>query len=318
MKSNSRIYVAGHRGLVGSAIIRSLKQRGFENLITRTHAELELMDAVAVKDFFEQAKPEYVFLAAAKVGGIHANSTYPADFIRENLIVQTNVIHESWRQGVVKLLFLGSSCIYPKLCPQPIKEEYLLSGELEKTNDAYALAKIAGIKTCQSYNQQHGTHFISAMPTNLYGVNDNFHPENSHVLPALIRRFHEAKLANVESISIWGTGTSRREFLHSSDLADAVLFLMENYDDSEIVNVGYGKDQTIKELAEMIQEVVGYTGHLKFDSTRPDGTPQKILDISKINSLGWKPTISLREGLKQVYQWYTEQYHSSRIHCPMN
>ena len=311
MKSNSRIYVAGHRGLVGSAIIRSLKQRGFENLITRTHAELELMDAVAVKDFFEQAKPEYVFMAAAKVGGIHANSTYPADFMRENLIVQTNVIHESWRQGVVKLLFLGSSCIYPKLCPQPIKEEYLLSGELEKTNDAYALAKIAGIKTCQSYNQQHGTHFISAMPTNLYGVNDNFHPENSHVLPALIRRFHEAKLANVESISIWGTGTSRREFLHSSDLADAVLFLMENYDDSEIVNVGCGKDQTIKELAETIQEVVGYTGHLKFDSTRPDGTPQKILDISKINSLGWKPTISLREGLKQVYQWYTEQYHSS-------
>ena len=311
MKSNSRIYVAGHRGLVGSAIIRSLKQRGFENLITRTHAELELMDAVAVKDFFEQAKPEYVFLAAAKVGGIHANRTYPADFMRENLIVQTNVIHESWRQGVVKLLFLGSSCIYPKLCPQPIKEEYLLSGELEKTNDAYALAKIAGIKTCQSYNQQHGTHFISAMPTNLYGVNDNFHPENSHVLPALIRRFHEAKLANVESISIWGTGTSRREFLHSSDLADAVLFLMENYDDSEIVNVGCGKDQTIKELAETIQEVVGYTGHLKFDSTRPDGTPQKILDISKINSLGWKPTISLREGLKQVYQWYTEQYHSS-------
>ena len=311
MKSNSRIYVAGHRGLVGSAIIRSLKQRGFENLITRTHAELELMDAVAVKDFFEQAKPEYVFLAAAKVGGIHANSTYPADFMRENLIVQTNVIHESWRQGVVKLLFLGSSCIYPKLCPQPIKEEYLLSGELEKTNDAYALAKIAGIKTCQSYNQQHGTHFISAMPTNLYGVNDNFHPENSHVLPALIRRFHEAKLANVESISIWGTGTSRREFLHSSDLADAVLFLMENYDDSEIVNVGCGKDQTVKELAETIQEVVGYTGHLKFDSTRPDGTPQKLLDISKINSQGWNPRISLGEGLKQVYQWYTEQYHSS-------
>ena len=310
MKSNSRIYVAGHRGLAGSAIIRSLKQRGFENLITRTHAELELMDAVAVKDFFEQAKPEYVFLAAAKVGGIHANSTYPADFMRENLIVQTNVIHESWRLGVEKLLFLGSSCIYPKLCPQPIKEEYLLSGELEKTNDAYALAKIAGIKTCQSYNQQHGTHFISAMPTNLYGVNDNFHPENSHVLPALIRRFHEAKLANVESISIWGTGTSRREFLHSDDLADAVLFLMENYDDSEIVNVGCGKDQTIKELAETIQKVVGYTGHFKFDSTRPDGTPQKILDISKINSLGWKPTISLREGLKQVYQWYTEQYHS--------
>lgn len=311
MKINSRIYVAGHRGLVGSAIYRLLKKRGFENLITRTHSELELMDAVAVQNFFEGIKPEFVFLAAAKVGGIHANSTYPADFIRENLVVQTNVIHESWRNGVEKLIFLGSSCIYPKLCPQPISEESLLTGELEPTNDAYALAKIAGIKTCQSYNQQYGTNFISAMPTNLYGINDNFHPENSHVLPALIRRFHEAKLADSESISIWGTGNPRREFLHSDDLANAVLFLMENYDDSEIVNVGCGKDQTIKELAEMIQEVVGYTGHLRFDSTRPDGTPQKILDISKINSLGWKPTISLREGLKKVYHWYTEQYHSS-------
>jgi GDP-L-fucose synthase len=307
VKINSRIYVAGHRGLVGSAINRLLKKRGFENLITRTHSELELMDAVAVQNFFEEIKPEFVFLAAAKVGGIHANSTYPADFIRENLVVQTNVIHESWRNGVEKLMFLGSSCIYPKLCPQPISEESLLTGELEPTNEAYALAKIAGIKTCQSYNQQYGTTFISAMPTNLYGINDNFHPENSHVLPALIRRFHEAKLADSESVSIWGTGNPRREFLHSDDLADAVLFLMENYNDSEIVNVGCGEDQTIRVLAETISEVVGYSGSLVFDSSRPDGTPQKMLDISKIRVLGWRPEITLKNGLKQVYQWYTEQ-----------
>ena len=307
MKINSRIYVAGHRGLVGSAIYRLLKKRGFENLITRTHSELELMDAVAVQNFFEETKPEFVFLAAAKVGGIHANSTYPADFIRENLVVQTNVIHESWRNDVEKLMFLGSSCIYPKLCPQPISEESLLTGELEPTNEAYALAKIAGIKTCQSYNQQYGTTFISAMPTNLYGINDNFHPENSHVLPALIQRFHEAKLADSESISIWGTGNPRREFLHSDDLADAVLFLMENYNDSEIVNVGCGEDQTIRVLAETIREVVGYSGSLEFDSSRPDGTPQKILDISKIRVLGWTPEIPLKNGLEQVYQWYIEQ-----------
>jgi len=307
MKINSRIYVAGHRGLVGSAIYRLLKKRGFDNLITRTHSELELMDAVAVQNFFEETKPEFVFLAAAKVGGIHANSTYPADFMRENLLVQTNVIHESWRNDVEKLMFLGSSCIYPKLCPQPISEKSLLTGELEPTNEAYALAKIAGIKTCQSYNQQYGTNFISAMPTNLYGINDNFHPENSHVLPALIRRFHEAKLADSESVSIWGTGNPRREFLHSDDLADAVLFLMENYNDSEIVNVGCGEDQTIKVLAETISEVVGYSGSLVFDSSRPDGTPQKMLDISKIRVLGWTPEITLKNGLKQVYQWYTEQ-----------
>jgi len=311
MKINSRIYVAGHRGLVGSAIYRLLKKRGFENLITRTHSELELMDAVAVQEFFEETKPEFVFLAAAKVGGIHANSTYPADFIRENLFVQTNVIHESWRNGVEKLIFLGSSCIYPKLCPQPISEESLLSGLLEPTNEAYALAKIAGIKTCQSYNQQYGTNYISAMPTNLYGINDNFHPENSHVLPALIRRFHEAKLADSESVSIWGTGNPRREFLHSDDLADAVLFLMENYNDSEIVNVGCGEDQTIKVLAETISEVVGYSGSLEFDSSRPDGTPQKMLDISKIRVLGWTPEITLKNGLKQVYKWYIEHKFSS-------
>ena len=307
MKINSRIYVAGHRGLVGSAIIRSLEQKGFENLITRTHAELELLDAVAVHKFFEETKPEYVFLAAAKVGGIHANSTYPADFIRENLLVQTNVIHEAWRNGVEKLLFLGSSCIYPKLCPQPIKEEYLLTGELESTNDAYALAKIAGIKTCQSYNLQYGTKFISAMPTNLYGINDNFHPENSHVLPALIRKFHEAKVSKTESVKIWGSGKPRREFLHTDDLAEAVLFLMENYDDSEIVNVGCGEDQTIRELAETIRQVVGYRGDLVFDTSYPDGTPQKILDISKIKSIGWAPKISLKDGLEKVYQWYAAQ-----------
>jgi len=311
VKINSRIYVAGHRGLVGSAIFRLLKKRGFVNLITRTHSELELMDAVAVQNFFEEIKPEFVFLAAAKVGGIHANSTYPADFMRENLVVQTNVIHESWRNGVEKLMFLGSSCIYPKLSPQPIREESLLTGELEPTNEAYALAKIAGIKTCQSYNQQYGTNFISAMPTNLYGINDNFHPENSHVLPALIRRFHEAKLADSESISIWGTGNPRREFLHSDDLADAVLFLMENYNDSEIVNVGCGEDQTIRALAETICEVVGYSGSLAFDSTRPDGTPQKVLDISKIRALGWTPEIPLKKGLEQVYQWYLSQDISS-------
>ena len=311
MKINSRIYVAGHRGLVGSAIIRALEQNGFENLITRTHAELELLDAVAVQEFYAETKPEFVFLAAAKVGGIYANSTYPADFMRENLLLQTNVIHEAWRHGVEKLMFLGSSCIYPKLCPQPIKEEYLLTGGLESTNDAYALAKIAGIKTCQSYNQQYGTKFFSVMPTNLYGINDNFHPENSHVLPALIRKFHEAKLSNAETVSIWGNGTARREFLHTDDLAEAVLFLMDNYDGSTIVNVGCGEDQTIRVLAETISEVVGYSGSLAFDSSRPDGTPQKILDISKIRVLGWTPDIPLIKGLEQVYQWYTEQESSA-------
>ena len=306
MKINSRIYVAGHLGLVGSAIIRALQQKGFENLITRTHSELELKDSAAVREFFVDTKPEYVFLAAAKVGGINANNKYPADFIHENLLLQTNVIHESWRHKVVKLIFLGSSCIYPKLCPQPIKEEYLLTGELESTNDAYAIAKIAGIKTCQSYNKQYGTNYLSVMPTNLYGINDNFHPEDSHVVPSLIRKFHKAKMLNADSVNIWGDGTPRREFLHTDDLAAAVLFLMENYNDSEIVNVGCGQDQTIMELAETIQEVVGFKGYLNFDSSYPNGTPQKILDISKIKLLGWKPNIPLKEGLKQVYQWYGE------------
>ena len=311
MKINSRIYVAGHLGLVGSAILRALQQKGFENLITRTHSELELKDSTAVREFFADTKPEYVFLAAAKVGGIHANNTYPAEFIHENLLLQANVIHESWRHEVVKLIFLGSSCIYPKQCPQPIKEEYFLTGKLESTNDAYAIAKIAGIKTCQSYNKQYGTNYLSVMPTNLYGINDNFHPENSHVVPSLIRKFHKAKMLNSESVNIWGDGTPRREFLHTDDLAAAVLFLMENYNDSEIVNVGCGQDQTIMELAETIQEVVGFKGYLNFDSSYPNGTPQKILDISKIKLLGWEPNIPLKEGLKQVYQWYGEHNKSA-------
>ena len=311
MKINSRIYVAGHLGLVGSAILRALQQKGFENLITRTHSDLELKDSTAVREFFADTKPEYVFLAAAKVGGIHANNTYPAEFIHENLLLQANVIHESWRHEVVKLIFLGSSCIYPKQCPQPIKEEYLLTGKLESTNDAYAIAKIAGIKTCQSYNKQYGTNYLSVMPTNLYGINDNFHPENSHVVPSLIRKFHKAKIMNSESVNIWGDGTPRREFLHADDLAAAVLFLMENYNDSEIVNVGCGQDQTIMELAETIQEVVGFKGYMNFDSSYPNGTPQKILDISKIKLLGWEPNIPLKEGLKQVYQWYGEHNRSA-------
>jgi len=307
MKLDSTIYVAGHRGLVGSAIVRYLKHKGFKNIITRTHSELELLDTASVQNFFFETKPEYVFLAAAKVGGIHANKTYSADFIRENLIIQTNVIHEAWRNGVKKLMFLGSSCIYPKYCPQPIKEEYLLSGKLESTNDSYAIAKIAGIKTCQSYNEQFGTRFISVMPSNLYGINDNFHPENSHVLPALLRKFHEAKIANSKSVSIWGNGESRREFLYSDDLAEGALFLMENYDDNEIINIGFGNDITILELSDTIRKVVDYSGNLEFDESRPNGTPQKLLDISKINSLGWSPKISLEDGIDMVYQWFIKQ-----------
>ncbi len=313
MKINSRIYVAGHRGLAGSAIYRALNNAGYQNIITRSHSELELLEASEVRAFFSETKPEFVFLAAAKVGGIHANSSYPADFIRENIVVQTNVIHEAWKHDVNKLVFLGSSCIYPKLCPQPMKEEYLLTGELEPTNDAYALAKIAGIKTCQSYNHQYGTNFISVMPTNLYGPNDNFHPEDSHVLPALIRKFYEAKIASEDVVKIWGSGNPRREFIHSDDLADAILFLMDNYDDPEIINVGCGMDQTIRELAETIKEVSGFTGSLVFDSSRPDGAPQKVLDTSRINALGWEPKVPLKEGLKKVYQWYSSKQADQKI-----
>jgi GDP-L-fucose synthase len=303
---NQRIFVAGHRGLVGSAILRRLQALNCREIIVRTHRELDLTSQADVEAFFAGERPEYVFLAAAKVGGIWANSIYPADFIYDNLAIQTNVIHSSFRHKVKKLLFLGSSCIYPKQCPQPIKEEYLLSGPLEPTNEPYAVAKIAGIKMCQSYNRQYGTRFISVMPTNLYGPNDNFDLETSHVLPALIRKFHEAKEKGLREVGIWGTGTPRREFLHVDDLADACVFLMERYEGSDIVNVGVGTDLSIRELAEMIAGVVGFEGALSFDPQKPDGTPVKLLDVSRINGLGWKAAISLRLGIQQTYQWYRE------------
>lgn len=306
MNKDAKIYVAGHRGLVGSAILRKLQADGYTNLVYRTSQELDLRDRNQVDKFFEEEKPEYVFLAAAKVGGIVANNEYPADFIRDNLMIQTNVIDAAYRNGVKKLLFLGSTCIYPKFAPQPLKEEYLLTGELEPTNEPYAIAKIAGIKMCQSYNRQYGTKYISVMPTNLYGPNDNFDLHTSHVLPALIRKFHEAKVNNAPYVEVWGTGTPRREFLHSDDLADACVFLMKNYEDNEIINIGVGEDISIKELAEKIKEVVGYQGEIKFDTTKPDGTPRKLVDVSKINALGWKASISLDEGLQKVYQWFLE------------
>jgi GDP-L-fucose synthase len=306
MNKDAKIYVAGHRGLVGSAILRKLQADGYTNLVYRTSQELDLRDRNQVDKFFEEEKPEYVFLAAAKVGGIVANNEYPADFIRDNLMIQTNVIDAAYRNGVKKLLFLGSTCIYPKFAPQPLKEEYLLTGELEPTNEPYAIAKIAGIKMCQSYNRQYGTKFISVMPTNLYGPNDNFDLHTSHVLPALIRKFHEAKENNAPYVEVWGTGTPRREFLHSDDLADACVFLMKNYEDNEIINIGVGEDISIKELAEKIKEVVGYQGEIKFDTTKPDGTPRKLVDVSKINALGWKASISLDEGLRKAYQWFLE------------
>ena len=306
MQSEGSIYIAGHSGLAGSAILRALQSRGYSRLIVRTHQELELTDAGAVKDFFQQERPESVFLAAAKVGGIQANNTIPAEFLRENLLIQTHVLHEAWQAGVKKLLFLGSSCIYPKLAPQPIPESALLTGELEPTNEAYALAKIAGIQLCKAYRKQHGANFIAVMPTNLYGSQDNFHPEHSHVLPALMRRFHEAQRDGLQEVTVWGSGTPRREFLHSDDLASACLFLMEHYDSPEIINIGWGQDCTIRELAEMIAETVGFTGTLKWDDSRPDGTPRKVLDNRKLSDLGWEPKISLQEGLKLTYQWYLE------------
>lgn len=308
MNKDSKIYVAGHRGLVGSAIMRMLQKNGLTNLVVKTHKELDLLDQHAVSEFFKNEKPEFVFLAAAKVGGIMANKTYPADFIFNNLTIQGNIIHSAYVNGVKKLLFLGSSCIYPKLCPQPIKEEYLLSGELEPSNKAYALAKIAGIAMCQSYNEQYGTNFISLMPTNLYGPNDNFDLENSHVLPAMIRKFHEAKINNAPNITLWGTGSAKREFLHVDDLADACLFLMNNYDDSDIINVGTGEDVSIKELAHKIKDVVEYKGEIVWDNTKPDGTPRKLLDVSKINTLGWEHAVSLNEGIPSAYKWYKENY----------
>lgn len=306
MDSTSRIYVAGHRGLVGSAIVRRLEAGGYTNLITRTRAEVDLTNQAAVNAFFEAERPEYVFLAAAKVGGILANSTYPADFIRENLQVQTNVIDAAYRAGVTKLEFLGSSCIYPKLAPQPIKEEYLLTGLLEPTNEAYAIAKIAGIVMTNSYRRQYGMNGISLMPTNLYGPGDNYDLQSSHVLPALIRKFHEAARAGAPVVTVWGTGAPRREFLHVDDLADAAVFLMETYDDEQIVNVGVGEDVSIAELAHLVAEVTGFTGEIVFDTSKPDGTPRKLLDVSRLFEMGWRPKFTLRDGIEDAYRWFVE------------
>lgn len=306
LDKSAKIYVAGHRGLVGSAVVRKLQSLGYSNLLLRTHSDLDLTNQSAVDAFFATEKPHYVILSAAKVGGIHANNTYPADFITINLQIQTNVVTSSFSHGVKKILFLGSSCIYPKFAPQPIKESALLTGPLEPTNEWYAVAKIAGIKMCQAYRLQFNFDAISAMPTNLYGPNDNFHPENSHVLPALLRRFHEAKLRGDEKVVVWGTGTPLREFLHVDDLADAVVFLLDNYSGLEHVNVGSGKEVSIKELAELVKEVVGFKGELVWDSSKPDGTPRKLMDNSKIESLGWQPKISLRDGLVDTYKWYLE------------
>ena len=307
---SGKIYVAGHRGLVGSALVRRLEKDGFTNLITRTHAELDLTRQADVEAFFEQEKPEYVILAAAKVGGIYANDTYPADFIMKNLQIECNVIDAAYKNQVKKLLFLGSSCIYPRDCPQPIKEEYLLSGYLEKTNEAYALAKIAGLKMCAFYNRQYGTQYISVMPSNLYGINDNFALENSHVLPALMRKFHEAKLGGAPAVTVWGSGRPLREFLNVDDLADACLYLMDHYDGDDFFNVGYGREVTIRELAELIKKVTGYTGEIVLDASKPDGTPRKLTDISRIKALGWEPKIDLETGLKQTYEWFCERYES--------
>lgn len=305
-KSDSRIWVAGHRGLVGSAITRRLQAEGATNLLLRTHAELDLTDLRAVEDFIAAEKPEYIFLAAAKVGGIHANDTWPAEFLHNNLIIQTNVIHAAWQHGTKKLCFLGSSCIYPKLAPQPLKEESLLTGPLEPTNEWYAIAKIAGIKMCQAYRRQYGFDAISLMPTNLYGPGDNFHPENSHVMPAMIRRFHEAKERGDASVTIWGTGTPRREFMHVDDMAGACVYLMRHYSDGEIVNVGTGTDVSILELAQLVAEVVGYQGEIRTDPNRPDGTPRKLLDVGRLEALGWKAKVGLREGVEETYRWFVE------------
>lgn len=308
MHKEDKIFIAGHRGLMGSALVRALQKKGYSNIVTRTSSEMDLREQDQVRDFFQKEKPQYVFLAAAKVGGIHANNTYPAEFIYDNLAIQNNVIHESYRNGVEKLLFLGSSCIYPKNAPQPILEEYLLTGLLEPTNEAYAIAKIAGIKLCQYYQQQYHARFISAMPTNLYGTGDNYDLNNSHVLPALIRKFHEAKINQAANVTVWGSGKPCREFLHSDDAAEACLFLMENYEGSGIVNIGVGKDTTIAELALLVKEVTGFTGNLLFDTTKPDGTPRKLLNVDKLNSLGWHASIGLREGVMRTYKDFEDNY----------
>jgi GDP-L-fucose synthase len=305
---NASIYIPGHSGLVGSAILRLLQKKGHTKIITRSSSELDLREHIPVKEFFKKEKPEYVFLAAARVGGIMANSTYPAEFIYDNLCMQNNIIHEAYLNGVKKLLFLGSSCIYPKNAPQPIKEEYLLTGFLEPTNDAYAIAKIAGIKMCQAYHKQYGCNYISVMPTNLYGIGDHYNLHNSHVLPALVRKFHEARLANEKSVTVWGTGKPRREFLYVDDAAEACYFLMDKYDDPEIINVGSGKDDSIAQLALIIQNITGYKGDLRFDTTRPDGTMRKMLDVEKINNLGWQPSVSLEEGIRKTYEDFAKNY----------
>ena len=310
MEYNDKIYVAGHNGMVGSAIVRALKREGYHNLIVKNSAELDLTNQQLVADFFEKQQPKYVFLAAAKVGGIHANNSYRADFIHQNLMIQNNVIHSSHVCQVKKLLFLGSSCIYPKFANQPIKESELLLGELEPTNEPYAIAKIAGIKMCQAYRDQHNDNFISVMPTNLYGPNDNYDLQNSHVLPALIRKFHEAKINKLSNVEIWGSGSPKREFLHVDDLADACLFLMLNYNEVPFLNIGTGTDLSIKELALLIKDVVGYSGDLKFDRTKPDGTPRKLLDVSKVNAVGWKYKIPLADGITKVYEDFKQKYDS--------
>jgi GDP-L-fucose synthase len=308
MNKNAKIYVAGHRGMVGSAIVRALQNAGFQNIITRSSSELDLRNQAAVADFFAAEKPDYVYLAAAKVGGIHANNVFRAEFIHDNLAIELNIIHQAHLHKVTKLLFLGSSCIYPKFAPQPMKEEHLLTGILEPTNEPYAIAKIAGIKLCEAYRDQYGANFISAMPTNLYGPNDNYNLNNSHVLPALIRKFHEAKLENKEFVEIWGDGSPMREFLHVDDLANACLYLMENYEEKLFVNVGTGEDVTIKELAETIREVVGFEGELRFDASKPNGTPRKLMDVSRLHSFGFKHKIGLREGIESVYKEFQANY----------
>jgi GDP-L-fucose synthase len=302
MDKGAKIYIAGHRGMVGSAIKRKLEQEGFTNFVTRVSSELDLRDQKQVASFFEQEKPDYVFLAAAKVGGIVANNTYRAEFLYDNLQIQNNVINSAYLNDVKKLMFLGSSCIYPKMAPQPLQEDYLLTGPLEDTNEPYAIAKIAGIKMCDAYRAQYGCNYISVMPTNLYGYNDNYHPQNSHVLPALIRRFHEAKEQALPSVTIWGTGSPKREFLFADDLAAACYYLMENYDEPGLVNIGTGEDLSIKELADLVKETVGYEGEITFDTSKPDGTPRKLMDVSKLHSKGWKHTVELPEGIKMAYQ----------------
>lgn len=313
MEKDSKIYIAGHRGMVGSAIHRKLQEKGFHNFVLRTSKELDLRNQQAVGDFFQTEKPEYVFLAAAKVGGIIANNTYRADFLYENLAIQNNVIHSAYQINVKKLMFLGSSCIYPKLALQPLKEEYLLSGFLEETNEPYAIAKIAGIKLCEAYRSQYGCDFISVMPTNLYGPNDNYDLQNSHVLPAMIRKFHEAKVANNESVTLWGTGSPMREFLHADDLAEACSYLMENYSEPQLINVGTGIDITIKALAETVSKIVGFEGELVWDTTKPDGTPRKLMDVSKLHAQGWKHTIELKQGIALAYQDFLEHHEMLRL-----